>query len=131
MRKKSSKNTHIVSSNIISTNIISNNIMSTQGCELIEHEDEMKNEAIGNMEGEENNKENRKEGNFFEYLLFLLSCKKKKTFFQTYENFRVKMISEEHLIRNHLNIYNLMKATETDENKRRNRYRYNDLISLI
>ena len=131
MRKKSSKNTHIVSSNIISTNIVSNNIMSTQGCELIEHKDEMKSEVIGNIEGEENNKENTKKGNFFEYLLFLLSCKKKKTFFQTYENFRVKMISEEHLIRNHLNIYNLMKATETDGNKRRNSYQYNDLINLI
>ena len=29
-----------------------------------------------------------------------------------YENFRIKIISEEHLIKNHLNIYNLLKVTE-------------------
>ena len=34
---------------------------------------------------------------------------KKKDFYNTYKKFRFKIISEEHMIRNDLNIYNLMK----------------------
>ena len=61
-----------------------------------------------------NNKDdiNIKRNTFFNYICFKLSCGKSKSFFKMYENFRIKIISEEHLIRNHLNIYNLLKINE-------------------
>ena len=48
-----------------------------------------------------------------------------------YKNFRIKIISEEHLVRNHLNIYNLLKVTESKRLDRQNSYQLNDLISLV
>jgi len=68
---------------------------------------------------------------FFCYLIFLVTCRKKKQYFNFYREFRMKIISEEHLIRNHLNIYNLLKATERKRNYRRNSYQLNDLVNLI
>ena len=56
-----------------------------------------------------------KNENFWNYLVFKLSCKKKNNSFKKFEEFRKKIISEEHLIRNHLNIYNLIKITEKNE----------------
>ena len=54
--------------------------------------------------------------NFWNFILFKLSCEKRKSFFNEYQKFRTKIISEEHLIRNHLNIYNLMRVTERKRN---------------
>ena len=51
--------------------------------------------------------------------------------FKIYENFRMKIISEEHIIRNHLNIYNLLKATEKKRNIMKSTYHINDLLQLI
>ena len=39
--------------------------------------------------------------------------------------------SEEYLIRNHLNIYNLMKVTEKKRHVRRSSYQLKDLIKLV
>ena len=111
-------------------NNICSNIITTENCLSIEDKTKINKETIGNKESEENNNENKKNSYFYEYFLFRFSCKKKKIFFQTYENFRIKMISEEHLIRNHLNLYSLMKLSETEEDKKRN-YQYQDLINLI
>ena len=69
--------------------------------------------------------------NFFYYLIFLITCRKKKNYFNFYREFRMKIISEEHLIRNHLDIYNLLKVTERKRNYKRNSYQLNDLIKLI
>ena len=69
--------------------------------------------------------------NFFYYLIFLITCRKKKNYFNFYREFRMKIISEEHLIRNHLNIYNLLRVTERKRNYKRNSYQLNDLIKLI
>ena len=69
--------------------------------------------------------------NFFYYLIFLITCKKKKNYFNYYREFRMKIISEEHLIRNHLNVYNLLRVTERKRNYKRNSYQLNDLIKLI
>ena len=69
--------------------------------------------------------------NFFYYLIFLITCRKKKQYFNFYREFRMKIISEEHLIRNHLNIYNLLRVTERKRSYRRNSYQLNDLIKLI
>ena len=69
--------------------------------------------------------------NFFNYLIFLITCRKKKNYFNFYREFRMKIISEEHLIRNHLNIYNLLRVTERKRNYRRNSYQLKDLVKLI
>jgi len=69
--------------------------------------------------------------NFFYYFIFLITCRKKKNYFNFYREFRMKIISEEHLIRNHLNIYNLLRVTERKRNYRKYSYQLNDLIKLI
>jgi len=69
--------------------------------------------------------------NFFYYLIFLITCRKKKNYFNYYREFRMKIISEEHLIRNHLNVYNLLRVTERKRNYKRNSYQLNELIKLI
>ena len=68
---------------------------------------------------------------FFDFLLYEISCKSKKHYFKVYKDFRIKIISEEHLIRNHLNVYNLLRITERKRHYRRNSYQIKDLINLI
>ena len=83
---------------------------------------------------ENDNIENKKpkgKKNFWNFLLFKLSCGKKDNCFKVYNDFRIKIISEEHLIKNHLNIYNILKVTEKKRNYRRNSYQLKDLIKLI
>ena len=81
-------------------------------------------------EGTEKN-QNRVKKTFCNYILYRLTCGKKKDNFNMYKNFRIKIISEEHLVRNHLNIYNLLKVTESKRLDRQNSYQLNDLISLV
>ena len=69
--------------------------------------------------------------NFLYYLIFLITCRKKKKYYDFYKKFRMKIISEEHLIRNHLNIYNLLRVTERKRYYKRYSYQLNDLIKLI
>ena len=45
-----------------------------------------------------------KEKNICNFLLYKISCRKTDNIFQIYHDFRIKMISEEHLIKNHLDI---------------------------
>jgi hypothetical protein len=70
---------------------------------------------------------------FYKFLLYKLSCDKKNKFYYVYHNFRIKIISEEHFIRSHLNIYNLLKANakKRNTNKRRFSYQIKDLMNLI
>ena len=48
-----------------------------------------------------------------------------------YEKFRMKILSEQHLIRNHLNIYTLLKATKSKRLARKNSYHLDELFYLI
>ena len=73
----------------------------------------------------------KSEKSFLNYFCYFISCSKKKQFFKVYQDFRIKIISEEHLIRNHLNIYNLLKITERKRHIRRNSYHLEDLINLV
>ena len=73
-------------------------------------------------------KENRK---FVNYLIFFFSCKNKNKYFKVYDDFRTNIISEEHLIRNHLNIYNLIKISQRKRNLKRPSYQLKDLIKLV
>ena len=52
-------------------------------------------------------------------------------FYKYYKDFRTKLISEEHIIRNHLNIYNLLKIAETKKNYKKNSYRLEDLMNIV
>ena len=81
----------------------------------------------------DNDKDNKKiNHNFWNYVLFKLSFEKKEISFKLYQNFRTKIISEEHLIRNHLNIYNLLKVNQKKINSnRRYSYKLKDLIKLV
>ena len=68
---------------------------------------------------------------FCKYIFSKLLCGKKYKWFEIYQNFRKKIISEEHLIKNYLNIYNLLKANENKKRFKRNSYLLKDLINLI
>ena len=69
--------------------------------------------------------------NFCKYILFKILCGKKYKWFGIYNNFRKKIISEEHLIKNYLNIYNLLKDKEKTKRFKHNAYSLKDLINLV
>ena len=52
----------------------------------------------------------KKKFNFWYYRWYKLTCGKKNKYFKEYEDFRIKIISEENIIKNHLNICNLIKV---------------------
>ena len=101
-----------------------NNNMNSNIKEKTEDIDNKQNKKFVNKKKEENK-------NFMKYILYKLTCESKDNCFKIYNNFRKKLISEEHLIRNHLNIYNLLRITERKRSSRRNSYQLNDLIKLI
>ena len=68
---------------------------------------------------------------FLSFVIFKLSFSKKNSFYKVYENFRIKIMSEEHLIRNHLNIFNLLKLVGRKRSFRKNSIHLRDLIKLI
>ena len=69
--------------------------------------------------------------NFWQFILFKLSIGKKKKVFEIYHKFRVKLLSEEHLIRNHLNIYTLLRLHKHKmRNKKRYSFQLNDIIKI-
>ena len=79
-----------------------------------------------------NNKaEREKDKNFCGFLLFKCSFEKKENIFKVYNEFRKKMISEEHLIKNHLNIYNLLRVTERKRFHKKVSYQLKDVINLV
>ena len=70
--------------------------------------------------------------NFWKFILFKLSIGKKKNAFEFYHKFRVKLLSEEHLIKNHLNIYILLRLHKSKmSNKRRFSFQLKDLIKIV
>ena len=70
--------------------------------------------------------------NFWKFILFKLSIGKKNNIFEIYHKFRVKLLSEEHLIRNHLNIYILLRLHKHKmNNKRRYSFQLNDIIKIV
>ena len=91
------------------------------------------NKIIDNkvIDNKGNSKNDNKKKNFLDFLYYKITCGKKVKFFKIYEDFRMKIISEEHIIRNHLNIYNLLKITEKKRYNRRSSYQLKDLINLI
>ena len=85
-----------------------------------------KNEIKNESEKKSNNK------SFLSFIIFRLSCNSKNNFFQTYNDFRKKIISEEHIIRNHLNIYYIVKNKERKKySRKRLKYNLKDIINLV
>ena len=110
-RKKRNKTTNEISINNSKSN---SNIFTTKDPEGI---NKIKEDI--NISEKRKNDEKTKENtdiSFWNYILFKISCEKRKSVFYVYQKFRTKIISEEHLIRNHLNIYNLMRFTERKRN---------------
>ena len=104
----------------------------------VEHINNKKKISVNNVKNIDNEiidkKENSKFGkkikSFWDFLYYKMTCGKKVISFKIYNDFRIKIISEEHIIRNHLNIYNLLKITRKRKNKRSS-YQLKDLINLI
>ncbi len=119
--KNKSKNTHISSTDNNMDNIIDNR--KNRGSTDIIEKKIIRTVTLRSK--------NEKDRNFWNYLYFKLTCGKKNMFYKVYEEFRIKIISEEHIIRNHLNIYSLLKITERKRHSRRNSYQIKDLINLI
>ena len=70
--------------------------------------------------------------NFWKFIFFKLSIGKKKKAFEFYHEFRVKLLSEEHLIRNHLNIYMILRFHKNKmNNKRRYSFQLKDIIKIV
>ena len=73
------------------------------------------NESIPNLstksidQSSSNNLEDKKKLNFCSYLAYKISCCPKNNRYYNYEKFRKNIISEEEMMKNHLNLYNLMK----------------------
>ena len=68
--------------------------------------------------------------NFCAFFINKITCGKKFNHYDAIRDFRLKIISEEHLIKNHLNIYNLLKLTKRKRSHKRNSYQLKDLIKL-
>ena len=62
-----------------------------------------------NSESEENN-DNDKEFKFCKYLGYMICCKRKNKTLNYYEHFRIKIISEENIIKNYFDVYNLLDS---------------------
>ena len=79
------------------------------------------------------NKEKRKlEINFWIYILHFINFNKKTRKIKLYEKFRIKLISEEHIIHNHLNVYKLMKISEKQKFiQYKDGYELNDIINYL
>ena len=108
-----------------------NNMCITSTDNIDANQNRIDTKKIKNLNKSNNRTKWEKEKNFCGYLLFKLSCEKKENIFKIYNEFRIKMISEEHLIKNHLNIYNLLRVTEKKRFHIRNSYKLNDLIKLV
>ena len=120
--------------NDISYNTKSNNNFSTNNIKESEMIKNWKGKSFEKMPVKYNyNDENEKikeKKNFCSYLYYRLTCGKENNNFKFFQKFRIKIISEEHLIRNHLNTYNLLKVAEKKRHRRSN-YPIKELIKLL
>ena len=69
--------------------------------------------------------------NFWDFILYKISCGKKYNMYRIYLQFRQKLMSEEHIVRNHLYIYQLLKITKTKNYMKRKSFHMKDLYKLI
>ena len=108
-----------------------NNMFISSTDNINANQNRIDTKKIKNLNKFNNRVEREKDKNFCSFLTFKFSCEKKENIFKIYNEFRIRMISEEHLIKNHLNIYNLLKVTERKRFLKRNSYQLNDVINLV
>ena len=129
-----SKNEKIIKTSKENENSKNDSIFQTDYKDM-KNKYKIKENKINEKKNNDNNNnkiDKYKQKNFLSYFIYKISCgKKNNSDFKPYESFRRKIISEEHLIRNHLNIYNLLKVSKKKLNSRRNNYHLKDLINLI
>jgi len=65
---------------------------------------------------------------FWSFRLYKITCGKKNNYFKLYEDFRIRIISEEHIINNHIKVCNLIKSSGINESNN-NSYLLQDLIN--
>ena len=111
-----------------------NNISASKINSLVVHPTDI-NDKSKSIKEIDNKKDNatkiKNSGNrFYNYLIYKFTFEKRNTNFKFYENFRIKIISEEQLILNHLNIYNLLKLAKKKKSFKRNSLQLQDLIKL-
>ena len=106
--------------------------ISNNHIKSIENKDKTNNNSnVNNKYNKVTSKISEEKKTFYKFILFTLLCGKKYNWFGIYKNFRKKIISEEHLIKNYLIIYNLLKANENTKRFKRNSYSLKDLINLV
>ena len=130
LEKQNNKNTKNsrIDNNLSKSN---NNIGITSTDNINSNQNHIDTKKIKNLKKFNNRAEREKEKNFCSFLFFKFSCEKKENIFKIYNEFRIKMISEEHLIKNHLNIYNLLRVTERKRFNMRSSYKLTNLINLV
>ena len=73
----------------------------------------LKNETNADKKEKIDNKPTEKQGlNWFKYLGYLICCRRNNKMISYYEDFRAKLISEENIIQNYLDIYKLLKVNK-------------------
>ena len=82
-----------------------------------------------NSENNNNNIQKNIRNNFWIFIISKISCKKKNNYFNIYKNLRNKIISEEHLLKNNLNVFSLLKMSESNGFELDNKFILNELIS--
>lgn len=124
--KNSEKNSIKYSNN--NSEMFTNDNMNNDGKKIEYSSTKNTEEIIENKIINENTLEKNKKSNFFGYVFYLITCKKKNSFYNIYNDFGEKILSEEHLVRNHLNIYSLLRISKQSKSMRRNSYKINDLM---
>jgi len=126
--------TNIKNSKIINDNSKSNNNIlkeNTQPNLDLNNKKDNLEKTEDNIKKMDSKMKFEKKKTFCGFLIYKITCRKKFKYYNVYRDFRMKIISEEHLIKNHLNIYNLMKVTEKKRSYKRNSYQLKDLIKLV
>jgi len=123
------KNNKIMNDNSKSINNIKENTQPRINLNNKKHDLKKRDNSIEKMNTKMKVKKEMK--NFCTFLIYVITCRKKFNYYNVYKDFRIKIISEEHLIKNHLTIYNLLKVTEKKRSYRRNSYQLTDLIKLV
>ena len=86
-------------------------------------------EIIINKSNENIDIKNNTKFKFWNFILHKLSSGKKNNYFTLYENFRMKIMSEENLLNNYLDIYSLIQTNKINGFELENNYKIKDLIN--
>ena len=66
---------------------------------------------------------------FCNFLIYKMTCNKNNNYFKIYETFRTKVMSEENITKNNLNVYSLLKMSEKNGFELNNKYQLKDIFN--